>query len=640
VRQETALLVLLSSTLIAISASDLHASTPDSIPSRLSAIHIPFVRNDGQAEREVAFILQTGRGTASVTRQGRLVYTRLAQSAGASSALDAEGGVVARVGSIEIELTRPRAYQEIGGTRRPVAVRYVVRGAEYGFRLGRYDARSPVVIDPLLQATYVGGPGFDEGNAIAVHPVSGKVYLAGGAGPGFPYAPGAGTNAFIARLNPSLTTIEEATYVGGDDGDVANALLVHPATGDIYVAGYTFSQNFAGTAGGAQPAWGQGSDGFVLRLNSDLTSLLQATYFGGGGHEVGLALIGLPSGDVYLAGSTSSSDLPGVTPGSLSTLGGSFDAFVVRFNSSLTSISRSIYLGGTQFDEATSLAINPASGGVYVARHTASNDFPGTAGSAQVATGGGKDAFVAQLPADLGSLIRGSYLGGSSDDVAVGLAVHPFSGEIYLSGLSGSSNFPGTSGGSQEVLRGDLDAFAARFNPALTSLLQATYLGGSGTDHSRGLAIHPVSGEVYVSGQTTSPDFPGSVGGAQAQFRGAADAFVSRLNSTLDTVFQSTYFGGSGLEGESGISIHPVSGDVYLAGITTSSDLPDTAGAAQTNFGGDLDGYAARFTADLGSGPQLPAAAIPTLSDWSLILLALLLAMGGLALSVSPARGA
>src|SRR5262245_26915728 len=204
-------------------------------------------------------------------------------------ALGADGGLVAHTGMGDVRLTPPVAYQEIAGTRRMVPAAYVIAGDEYGFRVRDYDPTRPVVIDPLLQATFLGGSNDDDAFALAIAPTTGDVYVTGltasldfpGTGGGAQRLFAGVTDAFVARLNASLTTLEQATYLGGGGDDEAHALAIAPTTGDVLVAGFTDSTNFPGTSGGAQRVLGGPRDAFVARLNGSLTALEQATYLGG-----------------------------------------------------------------------------------------------------------------------------------------------------------------------------------------------------------------------------------------------------------------------------------------------------------------------------------------------------------------------
>jgi hypothetical protein len=530
--------------------------------------------------------------------------------------LSKDGEIIIQTGLGDLKLSKPIAWQEKDGKKLPVEVSYKLIGKNrYSFEVAKADPNLPIVIDPILQSTYLGGSGKDEAHALAVHPKTGDVYVAGATNStDFPGTSGGAQaiksrdyDAFVARLNSSLTQILQSTYLGGSDSDYAYALAIHPTTGDVYVAGWTLSTDFPGTSGGAQASYRGGlSDAFVARLNSSLTQILQSTYLGGSSGDYAYALAIHPkTGEVYVAGYTNSTDFPNTTGGAQAICSSCRilypDTFVARLNSGLTQILQSTYLGESGWDEAKALAIHPTTGEVYVAGRTRSTDFPGIFGGAQTSYGGGRyDAFVARLNSGLTQILQSTYLGGSGDDDAYALAIHPTTGEVYVAGDTNSTNFPRTSGGAQASYRGGLsDAFVARLNSGLTQILQSTYLGGSSGDYARALAIHPKTGEVYVAGVTDSTDFPGTSGGAQASKGGRYDAFVARLNSGLTQILQSTYLGGSGDDDAYALAIHPTTGEVYVAGDTNSTNFPNTTGGAQASFGGREDAFVARLTANL-----------------------------------------
>jgi hypothetical protein len=291
----------------------------------------------------------------------------------------------------------------------------------------------------------------------------------------------------VVRLRPDLRTgaILQSIYLGGSSGDYAYALAIHPITGDVYVAGETYSNNFPNTSGGAQTSNNGGSDAFVARLNSNLTSILQSTYVGGSRFEwVRAFAIHPTTGDVYVAGTTTSTDLPRTTGGAQATFGGKvFDAFVVRLNRDLTQILQSTYLGGNGDDLGFALTIHPTTGEVYVAGRTESFPFPGTVGGAQVSYGGSWDAFVARLNKELTQILQSTYLGGLDGETAYALAIHPTTGEVYVTGETWSNNFPKTTGGGQQNngggSSGGSDAFVARLTADLAA--GSSSGGGSGS---------------------------------------------------------------------------------------------------------------------------------------------------------------
>jgi len=262
-------------------------------------------------------------------------------------------------------------------------------------------------------------------------------------------------------------------------------------------------------------------------------------------------------------------------------------------------ILQSTYLGGSNDDSAEAIAINPTTGEVYVAGATYSTDFPNTTGGVRGSSGGRGDAFVSRLNPDLTRILRSTYLGGSCEDRATALAINPKTGDVYVAGNTLSPDFPKATGWAQGNNNGGLDAFVARLNSSLTQLLQSTYLGGSGWDEASAIAVNPTTGDVYVAGNTLSTDFPKTAGGAQSTKSVGSDAFVSRLNSNLTRILQSTYLGGSGWDEALAIAIHPTTGDVYVAGKTLSPDFPKTAGGARENKSGGSDAFVARLSSGL-----------------------------------------
>ena len=528
--------------------------------------------------------------------------------------LSKDGEIIIQTGLGDLKLSKPIAWQEKDGKKLPVEVSYKLIGKNrYSFEVAKADPSLPLVIDPILQSTYLGGSNNNEAYALAIHPTTGEVYVAGYTESiDFPNTSGGaqesksrGNEAFVARLDKDLTQVLQSTYLGGSGWDEARALAIHPTTGEVYVAGYTESANFPKATGGAQNKYGGKGDTFVARLNKDLTKILQSTYMGGKGLDVAYALAIHPTtGEVYVAGYTESIDFPNTSGGAQESKSGGNEAFVARLNSNLTQILQSTYLGGKDSDVAYALAIHPTTGEVYVAGLTESIDFPNTSGGAQKVYGGGSwDAFVVRLNSNLTQILQSTYLGGRNSDVVFALAVHPKTGDVYVAGYTLSTNFPNTTGGAQKGHRGGSeDAFVARLNKDLTKILQSTYLGGNNSDIAHALTIHPTTGEVYVAGETESTNFPEAAGGAQKSKGKKGDAFVARLNSNLTKILRSTYLGGSGYDYATALAISST-GDVYVAGYTLSTDLPKATGGAQATFvGGGFNAFVSRLTADLAAG--------------------------------------
>jgi subtilisin family serine protease len=569
------------------------------------------------------------------------------------------GALVASSHLGEAIFTPPVAWQEKAGKPQPVEVAYVLNGLDYGFSLGTHDPALPVIIDPLVQSTYLGGSTVDTGTGMAIDPETCDVYVVGHtASTDFPGTPGGAQptapipsgysqrDIFVARLSDDLKTLLQATYLGSpDDEALFPDIAVHPASGEIYIAGITWSSDFPGTTGGAQSTFAGGpyqgfraNDAFVARLSSDLTQLLQATYLGGSHSETGYygnlnesseIAIHPCSGHVYVSGRTASEDFPGTDGGAQPAFVGPENIFVVRLAADLKTLVQTTYLGGSGYDRPWALAIHPATCDIYVGGHATSDDFPGTSGALQGTLKDTADGFIVRLNEDLTELLQTTYLGGTdsmvnSEEKVLGLAIHPDSGDVYATGWTVAADFPGTQGGAQETYSqqtaypNDPNAFVVRMSPGLTTLYQATYLGGDGT-HPGAIAIHPETNEVYVAGQFEGPFgndgshfFPGTEGGLQGPSprKTDTDLFVARLSSDLTTLYQATYLGGNATEWWviPDLGFHPVFGDVYVVGNTRSIDFPGTSGGALAeNPGSNPVAIVARITADLrGEEPYEP----------------------------------
>ncbi len=447
--------------------------------------------------------------------------------------LDAQDRLLLRLPDGEvIPESTPHVYQEISGARQEIASRYVLQGAtKVGFALGAYDASQPLVIDPMiLFSTYLGGLDNDEGTGLAV------------------------------------------------DG-----------AGNAYITGSASSPNFP-TQNPLQPTFGGGfSDAFVTRMNAAGTALVYSTYLGGSGADWGTSIAVDSAGDAYVIGMTFSTDFP--TYNALQpTFGGGFDdAFVAELNAAGTALVYSTYLGGSDADWGTGIAVD-SMGDAYITGGTSSTNFP-THNALQVTKVGTANAFVAELNATGSALIYSTYLGGSNYDYGAAIAVDG-AGDAYVTGITHSSNFP-THNALQSVYAGDADAFVAELNSAGTALVYSTYLGGSGADGGTGIAIDS-AGNAYVTGATSSTNFP-TRNALQATNAGGDDAFVAKLNAAGSALIYSTYLGGSNDDEADGISVDSA-GNVYITGSTSSINFPTRNALQATNAGG-ADAFVARLNA-------------------------------------------
>ncbi len=254
-------------------------------------------------------------------------------------------------------------------------------------------------------------------------------------------------------------------------------------------------------------------------------------------------------------------------------------------------LAYSTYLGGSGMDAVRGIAVD-AAGNAYVAGYTDSANFPVSA-AYQPSNRGGVDAFVAKLNPAGTALIYCTYLGGSYDDRAFGIAVDT-SGNAYVTGWTYSANFPVTSGVRQRTLAGGRDAFVAKLNAAGSALVYSTYLGGSANDSANAIAVDS-AGHAYIAGETYSTNFP-AVNGFQSSNAGRQDAFAAKLDAAGAGLLWSTYLGGYGDESATALAADD-DGNVYLAGGTTSTNFPTYLALQSANAGGQ-DAYVAKLNAD------------------------------------------
>jgi hypothetical protein len=319
-----------------------------------------------------------------------------------------------------------------------------------------------------------------------------------------------------------------------------------------------------------------------------------SSYLGGSGFDAVTAVAVDPAGNTYLTGWTESSDFP-ATGGSA--FHGSVDAFVAKFSPANTLVY-SVLIGGSGDDRASGIAVDSA-GDAYITGTTNSVDFP-TVNPYQRWNAGGSDIFVTKV-GPTGSLLYSTYLGGSGQDVAGGIAVDA-QGEAVIVGSSSSSNFP-TFKAFQSHSGGGQDVVISKLNSTGTALLFSTYLGGAGDDHGNAIALDG-SGNVYITGDTYSPNFP-TIDATQSQIGGGQDAFITKLNSAGSQLLYSTFYGGSGGSAgapESGSAIAvDAAGEAYVAGTTSSSNFPVVAAYQATFGGGTTDAFVVKLSASGGS---------------------------------------
>jgi hypothetical protein len=406
------------------------------------------------------------------------------------------------------------------------------------------------------------------------------------------------TSLLHRRTRLTLEPLEDRTLLSAPTlgysatiGQQVGYAVAVDSSGEAFVAGTT--------------SWG-GGNAYVAKLNTAGSAFSYFTSLGPAGGEGGIALDS--AGDAYVTGWTSSTSFPTTSNAAFTAStafpGGNTQAGFITELSPTGAILYSTYLPGPDLGWINSpggaIALDSA-GHIYVTG-AAGPGLPATASAFQgtyigSSGTGNSEAFLAVLdPSQSGpaAVLYASYLGGSTGDAGTGISVDA-SGNAYLVGATSSTNFPTTAGAFQRTYGGGvLDAFVARFNPSLAgaaSLIYSTYLGGSGWDGWKsdnpaainvqesgpGIAIDG-AGNAYVTGTTSSTNFPTTPGAFQTSYghhssTNSGDAFVTKLNATGSALVYSTYLGGSNLDGGSSIVVDG-GGNAHVTGWTQSTNFP------------------------------------------------------------------
>ena len=317
-----------------------------------------------------------------------------------------------------------------------------------------------------------------------------------------------------------------------------------------------------------------------------------STYFGGSGDTTVTSVAFDPYGNAVVAGWTTASDLP--ANGVKTKSGGGVDAFVAKLSAEGNRIVWCTYLGGNSDDRAFGVAVDSASN-VYVTGWTDSSNFP-LVGAIQTKLSGGRDAFITKLNSSGTAILYSTYLGGSNYDQGDAITVDS-TGAAYVTGSASSTNFP-TANAYQAAYGGQQDAFHREIEPGRRECAGIQHLCGRQWRRSWCGDALDSSLNVYITGSTYSTNFP-VVGATQSKIGGGQDAFAAELGSTGRTLLFGTYIGGSGGTpglGECGNAVAvDVSGNLYVAGVTSSINFPTTAGAYQaslSNGGAEDHGFA------------------------------------------------
>jgi hypothetical protein len=551
-----------------------HSNVPTFASVRYTGVYpgVDLVYYGNQRQLEYDFVVAPGASARPI---------RLHFAGAKGLEIDENGNLIIAAEDGKIAFDKPVVYQVVDGRRQPVDGRFQLQADNTaGFALGRYDHSRPLVIDPtLVYSSFLGGSNQDYIVAIAADTL-GEVYATGLTWSlDFPLTPGAfaavnyatATNdvstAFVCKFNASGTALLYSTYLGGvaipdtefEQGDYGHSIAIDKS-GDAYLTGWTFSADFPVTAGAYQKtnkaAAAKGATGFVTKINPTGTGLLYSTFLGGSTLEQPLSIAIDTAGDAYTSGYTQSTDYP-TTASAFQKVNNSaandgWNAFVTKMNPTGSGLVYSTYLGGS---------------------------------------------------GEVGSTVNGLY-------TLFAVAVDK-SGDAYTVGYAQSADYPITAKTAYQTTNnasgiGGVNITFTELNPAGSALLYSTFLGGSSTpgDFSEGLVLDS-SDDAYITGYTYSSDFPVTKGAFQTTNAGAANfnstGFAAKLKPSASgaaSLVYSTFLGGSGGDQPTAPALDS-SGDLYIPGVTASSDFPVTSNAYQSSNNGAANSTTNAFLVEL-----------------------------------------
>jgi len=417
-----------------------------------------------------------------------------------------------------------------------------------------------------------------------------------------------GQDRFICKFDPELKTLLASTFVGGSGLEQGKGLGIDEE-GNIYVAGYTQSINFPVTPGSFDESYNGKKDVYVCKFDSELTTLISSTFLGGSDYEgqnwPRIDLVIFENGNVFVTGLTKSVDFPGINNGYDGSFNGGNnggDIFVAKMDKDLKTLLASTLIGGDGDEWRPSIVLNNEEE-VYLCAQTESSSFPTTDGVIDNTRNGFADIFISHFNSDLTELKASTLLGGGGYLDEEALAMRLYNNEyIYLCGYTYSPDFLVTDNVYDNSFNyGQRDGFIAKLNSNLTEVVKSTFLGGNNEEVCRDM-VFDSAGNVYLVGNTLSPNFPTTSGSYNENYSGAyptGDAFISKMDNDLKTLVSSTFIGGTGDDNGYCIALDP-NNNIFIGGHTASGDFPVSKGSYDNNYnGGGNDCFVVRIENNL-----------------------------------------
>jgi len=499
---------------------------------------IDIVYYGNQQQLEYDFILSSGANPENIL---------LGFTGAQNITIDDKGNLLLQLSETNQVIQKvPFMYQTVNNKRVKIEGQYVLKGDhKVGFEVGNYDLESSLIIDPVVfYSTLLGGSGIESSQRIVVD-----------------------------------------------------------NNGNAYVTGQTNSTDFPVTAGAfnsTKSGSNTGSDAndiFISKLSADASHLVYSTYLGGSKREIASRIAIDSIGNAYISSFTLSTDFPttsGVIGETPFGLGGSSldDIAITKLSPDGGSLIYSTYMGSSGDDQPFAIAVDNL-GNVCVAGNTNDPLYPTTIGAYSTSKSSFFDGVVSKLNTDASALLYSTFLGGNgSVDGPLDVVLNT-SNDIYITGITNSTDFPVTTGAFQPLNNGLFDNFLSIISPignGVNDLLYSTYIGGSVNDEGCGIAIDNI-GDVYITGFTASTDYPTTLSSFQSTFGGGVtDGFLTKINPNgngVNDLIYSTYIGGNNTDELESIVLD-ASNNPFMVGFTASSDFP-VMNAIQTSLSGVRD---------------------------------------------------
>jgi hypothetical protein len=473
-------------------------------------------------------------------------------------------------------------------------------------------APAPLPASPpasIAYSTYFGGALTDQGNDIA-YDNKGNVYLTGyTSSTTFPALDQTahGIDVIIAKLKPDNSTFEYIIHINptaSSAEDYGFGIAVD-SNEHAYVVGTTNSSDFPTTTGAYNETYNGDGDAFLLKVEPDGSAFTFSTFLGGNDFDSAQDVVVASNGAaMVVGGSWSTNFLSSNTVGTIQQR----NIFMAKISSDGSTLQQGLLIGGDKQEEAKGVAMDNA-GNLFITGWTFSNTGFPTAGSTIDTThNGGVDAFLLKINMASNSIAFATFLGGSDEDRANGIAIDS-AGAVYVTGLTRSVGFP-TTGGAYDTTHGGgtcsfavcLDAFVSKVTNNGTTLAYSTFLGGSNED--AGIAITQYEGEAIVTGSTWSSNFPTTAGAVSSTRTGDRDAFVAQLNTAGSALLYGSYLGGAEWEEGRAVAVDHA-GIIYLSGHTNSTNFHTTPTAYDETLNGDYDAFLTKLNAGIHTHPAL-----------------------------------